>query len=220
MEEYLEYAPFVLFLLLALGGSLLKKYIEKQQAEKNAAGRQAPGAGQKPAAGQSAGGRPVSDGREAERRIQARPQEPVPPEQTIAPPRPGPGPRPTPAAPRRQEPPGVAVARQAIRQKAQRRRAPARAARGRAAPAPAEEQPEKASVGTLDDRHLESPGTGMVSALRGSVLHPATERPAAAPSVAPRPAAGFLGTMLRGRNVARAIVLSEILGPPKGFQDL
>lgn len=208
MEEYLEFAPFVLFLLLALGGGLLKKYIEKQQAEKDAAGRQAQGTAAKPT-------RPTPAG---ERRIQARPQEPVSLQQTIAPPRPGP--RPTPAAPRRQEPPGVAVARQAIRQKAQRRGAPARAARGRAAPGPAEEQPEKASVGTLDERHLGSPGTGMVLALRGRVLHPATERPAAAPSVAARPAAGFLGTMLHGRNVARAIVLSEILGPPKGFQDL
>ena len=209
MEEYLEFAPFVLFLLLALGGGLLKKYIEKQQAEKDAAQRQTRGTAAKPT-------RPTPAGR----RPDTQPQKPALPQQPIAPPRPGPGPRPTPAAPRRQEPPGVAVARQAIRQRAQRRGAPARAARGRAAPAPAEEQPEEASVGTLDERHLESPGTGMVSALRGRVFHPATERPAAAPSVAARPAAGFLGTMLRGRNAARAIVLSEILGPPRGFQDL
>ncbi|HUU91079.1 MAG TPA: hypothetical protein VM238_07700 [Phycisphaerae bacterium] len=186
MEDWLEFAPFVLFLLLALGGGLLKKYIEKQQAEKDAAQRQTRGTAAKPT-------RPTPAG---ERRIQARPQEPLSLQQTIAPPPPGPGPRPTPAAARRQEPPGVAVARQAIRQKAPRRGAPARAARGRGAQPPAEEQPESVPVG------------------------PAAERPAAAPSAAPRPAAGFLGTMLRGRNAARAVVLSEILGPPKGFQDL
>ena len=185
MEDWLEFVPFVLFLLLALGGGLLKKYIEKQQAEKNDTQRQARRTGAKPAATAP-----------RERRPEAHPQKPVLPKQTIAPPRAGAGPRPTPAAARRRESPGVAVARQVIRQKTGRRGAPARAARARAAQPPAEEQPEIVPAG------------------------PVAERPAAAPSAAPQPAPGPLGNMLRGRNVARAIVLSEILGPPTGFQDL
>ncbi len=189
MEEWLELVPFALFLLLALGGGLLKRYLEKQHAEKNA----------------------------AERRTQTRGQEPVQPRRTAVPPQLGAGRPPTPAAPRRQAPPGAAVARRAIRQKVQRRGTPARAARG---PARAEEKHEPAPVAHLEQRHLGSLGTGMVSVLRGSTLHPATERPAAAPSVAPHLAPGFLGNMLRGRNTARAIVLSEILGPPKGLRDL
>ncbi len=219
MEKYLEYLPLGLFLLLVLGGRLLKRYIEKQQAEKEAAQRRPRGAGSKPTATPPAGRRPVFYGRTGERPAPARPQEPAPPEQTIPAAPPGPGRRPTPAAPRTQVPPGVAVVGEAIRQKVQRRRAPARAAPGRADGARIEEPPKEApAVGSLDDRHLESLGRGMVSALRGSELHPATERSATAPAAGPRPAAGFLGSMLQGGNLARAVALLEILGPPKGLQ--
>jgi hypothetical protein len=221
MEKYLEYLPLALFLLLVLGGRLLKRYIEKQQAEKEAAQRRPRRAGSKPTATPPAGRRPVFYGRTGERPAPARPQEPAPSEQTIVTMPPGPGRRPTPAATRPQVPPGVAVAGGVIRQKVQRRRAPARAAPGRADGARIEEPPKEApAVGSLDDRHLESLGTGMVSALRGSELHPATERPTTAPAAGPRPAAGFLGSMLQGGNVARAVALSEILGPPRGLQDL
>ena len=34
----------------------------------------------------------------------------------------------------------------------------------------------------------------------------------------PRGGADYLGGMLRGGNLARAIVLSEILGPPKALE--
>jgi len=186
MEEWI---PFVLFILLMLGGTLLKRYVEKQQAGKNA----------------------------AERRTQARGQEPVLPRRTAVPPQLGAGRPPTPAAPRRPVPPGAAVAQRAMRQKVERRGTPARAARGQAR---AEEKHEPAPVAQLEQRHLGSLKAGEVSALRGRTMRPATERPAVVPSVAPRPASGFLGNMLRGKHLSRAIVLSEILGPPKGLRDL
>ncbi len=186
MEEWI---PFVLFILLMLGGTLLKRYVEKQQAGKNADGRQ----------------------------DQARGQEPVLPERSIAAPQPGAGRPPTPAAPGRQVPTGAAVAQRAMRQKVQRRGTPARAARGRAR---AEEKHEPAPVAQLEQRHLGLPKASEVSALRGRTLRPATARPAGVPSVAPRPASRFLGNMLRGKHLSRAIVLSEILGPPKGLRDL
>ena len=182
MEEWI---PFVLFILLMLGGALLKRYVEKQQAGKNA----------------------------AEHRTQARGQEPVLPERSIAAPQPGAGRPPTPAAPGRRVPPGAAVAQRAMRQKVQRRGTPARAARGRAR---AEEKHEPAPVAQLEQRHLGLPKASEVSALRGRMLRSAAERP----SVAPRPASRFLGNMLRGKHLSRAIVLSEILGPPKGLRDL
>jgi len=47
---------------------------------------------------------------------------------------------------------------------------------------------------------------------------PGTTKPAATPVVATQQTP-FLGNLLKGRNVARAIVLSEILGPPKAFRD-
>ncbi len=210
MEEWI---PLVLFILLMLGGTLLKRYVEKQQAQKNAAGRQTQHAARKPTATTSTGDRPVFHDRAAERRIQARAQEPMLPERSIAAPQPGAGRPPTPAAPGRQVPPGAAVARQATRQKVERRGMPARAARGRAR---AEEKHEPAPVAQLEQRRLASLKVGEVSALRGRTLRPAAERPA----VAPRPASGFLGNMLRGKQLSRAIVLSEILGPPKGLRDL
>ncbi|KPJ75913.1 MAG: hypothetical protein AMS14_02880 [Planctomycetes bacterium DG_20] len=117
-------------------------------------------------------------------------------------------------------PPGATVTRRATRQNVRRRGAPARAVRARAAPVPVEEPPRDVPVGDLKQRRLESPGTGEVSSLRDRTISPAAERPAAAPSAAPRPAPGFLGTMLRGGNLARAVVLSDILGPPKGLRDL
>jgi len=180
MEEWI---PFVLFILLMLGGILLKRYVEKQQAQKNAAGRQ------------------------------ARPHKPAQPKRTVAAPQLGAGRPPTPAAPRRQVPPGAAVALQAMRQKVKRRGTPARAARGRAR---AEEKHEPAPVAQLEQRHLGAFKAGEVSALRGRMLRSAAERP----SVAPRPASRFLGNTLRGKHLSRAIVLSEILGPPKGLRDL
>jgi len=213
-----EYAPIILILLLVIGGRVLKWYVEKQQAEKRAAEGRGPRTSRQPAAKPPAGRQPASYGRSGESRLETAAEKPALPGQTIAPPRPGGGSRPTPAAPRRQEPPGAAVARRAIRQKTQRRGAGAPAARSRVAPAPAEEEPEGASVGQLA-RHLASRGTDEVSGLRARTL-PAAERPAPPPSAAPEPAAGFLGTMLRGRNLARAVALSEILGPPKGLRDL
>jgi len=45
-----------------------------------------------------------------------------------------------------------------------------------------------------------------------------TTKPAATP-VAATQKTPFLGNLLKGRNVARAIALSEILGPPKAFRD-
>ena len=181
MEEWI---PFVLFILLMLGGTLLKRYVEKQQAQKNAAEHGTP----------------------------ARAQEPAQPRRAAVPPQLGAGRLP---APRRQVPPGAAVAQRAMRQKVERRGTPVRAVRVRA-----EEKHEPAPVAQLEQRHLASLKAGEVSALRGRTMRPATERPAAAPAVAPRPASGFLGNMLRGKHLSRAIVLSEILGPPKGLRDL
>jgi len=45
-----------------------------------------------------------------------------------------------------------------------------------------------------------------------------TMKPAAAPLAATQKTL-FLGNLLQDRNAARAIVLSEILGPPKAFRD-
>ena len=184
MEEWI---PFVLLILLMLGGTLLKRYVEKQQAQKNAAEHGTP----------------------------ARAQEPALPRRTAVPPQLGAGRLPTPAAPRRQAPPGAAVAQRAMRQKVERRGTPVRAARGQAR---AEEKHEPAPVAQLEQRRLGSLKAGEVSALRGRTMRLATERPAGVPR--PRPASRFLGNMLCGKHLSRAIVLSEILGPAKGLGDL
>jgi hypothetical protein len=58
--------------------------------------------------------------------------------------------------------------------------------------------------------------------------HPAPQPEPAKPLVTTKPAAApvaatqktpFLGGLLEGRNVARAIALSEILGPPKALRN-
>ncbi len=45
-----------------------------------------------------------------------------------------------------------------------------------------------------------------------------TTKPAATPVAAARKTP-FLGNLLKGRNVTKAIVLSEVLGPPKALRD-
>jgi hypothetical protein len=63
---------------------------------------------------------------------------------------------------------------------------------------------------------------------RPAMSHPAPQPESAKPLVTTKPTAApvaatqktpFLGGLLEGRNVARAIVLSEILGPPKALRD-
>jgi hypothetical protein len=80
------------------------------------------------------------------------------------------------------------------------RRQPAARRRGARRPARREAEPQPSPAPQAEP--LKPPGTIKAAA------------PVAGPQDTP-----FLGSLLGGRNVAKAIVLSEILGPPKAFRD-
>lgn len=162
-----EIAPLLLFILVVIGGSALKWWVQKQAAQKEAATRQAARRGQ-----------PSPAPAETRQAARAAPRRPA----------------------ARRPAPGAVVAQQVIRQKTQRA----------TAPAPGDD---------LHKRHLEPLEAPRVMTLGGPML-PGGQPPAPSATPAHRPRPAFLGSMLCGRNLARAIALSEILGPPKGLSDL
>ena len=171
-----------LLIVVAIGaGSLIKKYLDKQQAEREAAARQA---------------RP------------ARP--PAPPQQVRLPGHAAPSAGPIRPAPNL--PPAVL---EAIRRKAQSR------AGKPAAPAPAE--PALEAVGALESHHL---GRMKPAAAALAPVMP-TFQPHGAGSLsgsrateaAPPPPANMVFDMLRGRRAGLAVILAEVLGPPKALRD-
>jgi len=190
MEQYIF--P-ILVLAAILGAKIFKAYLDKQRREQEAVKKESRQEVQlRQASSKRQLGR-LKDQLEAFLQDATRPdadQEPPPP--------------PTPPLPR-------APAMPSEQQRAAQRPSPAaghaRTTASRPArPAKVTPRPQ-ATVGTAERRGQREPS--MVSSLRPA----APSEPAE-----PAPGADSLGDMLRGRNLARAIVLSEILGPPKGLQ--
>jgi len=131
----------------------------------------------------------------------------------------------TPARPAAPPPPAgspqVRLVAEQIRRRAQARPAPA--------PQPQADEPALEEVGALARHHLRELKPDQVSALRkhrleadmhGQVAPGAATRAAApAAKAAARARPLFHRDMLRGGNAARAFILAEILGPPKGLQE-
>jgi len=202
MQQIIALAVFA---LIAIGGSLLRKYLEKQQREHQAAQRhtrQKAQRQQRPSAsGEKSSGPPrMFYGRPGETRP-AQPAEPPATEQ-----------------PRRAE-----------------RRQRARQPKSRAAEPAETSQEEAARRSVLQEARAGAARRGTAGAsVRMGRLNRAKfptlatmghagfgASTSATWRAAGRGGAGrvdFIGGMLRGRNVARGIVLSEILGPPKGLQ--
>ncbi|HUU11476.1 MAG TPA: hypothetical protein VM431_13195 [Phycisphaerae bacterium] len=159
-----ELAPLLLFILVVIGGSALKWWVQKQAAEKEAAERQAARQGKTPPSPAEA----RQAARPTPRRVAARPPAP-----------------------------GAVVVQQVIRRKTQQGTAPA------------------PGVSSVARAALQ---THQTMTLGGQTLPSSPPRAAATPARRPREA--FLGDMRCGRNLARAIALAEILGPPKGLSGL
>ena len=98
-----------------------------------------------------------------------------------------------------------------------------RRAQPQPAAAPRPQATRLGKVGALGKHHLRALKGIKVSALRDRRLSSdmTTQLQSSVPSAGgPKAQARphFLGGMLRGRNVAKAFVMSEVLGPPKGLQ--
>jgi len=107
-------------------------------------------------------------------------------------------------------PPGVEVVQRVIRRKV-----------ARPAPPPAEAEPALEAVGALARRHIEAIKEQAVSSIEGRRIQGGVEgaRQAPAPGPAVSPGAPWLADALRGGNAARAVILMEVLGPPRAFRD-
>jgi len=212
----------VIFALIAIGGSLLRKYLEKQQREQEAAKRHT--------------------GQQAERRQGQRQDG----KQTSGPPRTFYGRPGEPRPPQTAEQPTTARQRQPAQP--QRRRQPVAAAprspqtgpqAGRSVQRhrPQQAQPRRGQPPQAADAQAEAAQRAILQQVRTSATRRevagASERlsrldqagsgtsTSATDGVGGQRGAGrvdYIGTMLQGRNVARAIVLSEILGPPKALR--
>ena len=189
-----ELLPFILFLVIIGGVNALRWLIEKQQREKEESARRG---AEPPAHAATPGRRPIFYGRPGERR-----PTPVPPSEAEAP---LPSPLRPMQPPIRRLQPLAASAEAAARPSTVRKQQRTRRTAAARAPQPAQTQPLRA----------EPP--------RESSLQKA---PAAASAI-PKAAAGephlttpFFGDLLAPKNLARAVVLAEILGPPKALQDL
>ncbi|MBL7140447.1 MAG: hypothetical protein ISS74_06010 [Planctomycetes bacterium] len=161
MEQFL---PLIVIIAIAIGGGLLKKYLEKQQLEQEATRREGLREAQRKAPRRHQLG-------ELKDQLEALAQADRPEDEET------PASRPQPAMPSRQ------------RHATQRPAAAPPAAREAVRPG---------------DADLAAP------------TKPAPKPPA---GQVPRRGVGYLGGMLRGRNLARAVVLSEILGPPEALHD-
>jgi len=204
----------VLVLLIIGGANVLRWWLEKAAREKERIEREQHEAAQSPK-GARPGARPVFYGRSSEPTAKARPHVEPPAPQPVAPPvmRPQTT-RPQPPKTRPARPPAPAH-----RPAARRPRRPAR-------PKPVADEPgveeAPAGVGSLEGRRLGSLGAPSVSALRGRQLQSGiiTEPSAQAEVILPRRGADFFGDLLKGRNLAKAVVLAEVLGPPRAFRGL
>jgi len=87
------------------------------------------------------------------------------------------------------------------------------------------EPPPMEEVGALEKHHLERLKAQPVASIAGRQVHGAMEsagRPSAAGAAAlPHVSSGaqFFAEMLRSKNLARAVILREVLGPPKSLED-
>jgi hypothetical protein len=85
------------------------------------------------------------------------------------------------------------------------------------------EPPPMEEVGALEKHHLERLKAQPVTSIAGRHVHGAMEsggRPSAAEAARPHTpsAARFFAEALRSKNLARVMVLREILGPPKSLE--
>jgi len=232
----------VIFALIAVGGSLLRKHLEKQQREQQAAQRDARQKAKRQQRPSASGEKPSGP----PRTFYGRPGE-TRPAQPAEPPARRRQPKTARRQPQQQPAAGATPAAEAERRTAERRtgrtaqhRRPRRAQPQHRHPPPAAEpaeatQEEAARRAVLQEARA---GAARRGAAGASVRLGRLNR-AKFPTLATMGHAGFgastsatgraagrrgagrvdyIGTMLGGRNVARAIVLSEILGPPKGLE--
>jgi len=182
----------IVFALIAIGGSVLRKYLEKQQREQQAAERHT-----RQRAQRQQGRKPYRKPTPQRKRLfygrpgETRPEEPTeePATETAVRARPRPS-RTLEAA----EPDEVSQEEAARRSALQEAREGTRL--GRLA------RTDFPTLATMGRSGL----AAALSARKGAVGQRGAGR------------VDFLGGMLQGRNLARAVVLSEILGPPKGLQ--
>jgi len=219
MEQIIALA---LFAVIAVGGSLLRKYLEKQQREQQAAQRDARQKAQRQQGqreyGQKPSGRPAETMTQqpakppaAQRQRQGHPAAATPrPQRRPMPSRPGPAARPR--RPARAQPQPLQPARPAAPAEASRKEAAQQVIlqQVRAEAARREVGSVNARLGRLDQAKFPALPTMSHAGLGAGTAATETGRRGGG--------VDYLGDMLRGRNVARAIVLSEILGPPKGLQ--
>jgi len=205
----------VLVLLIIGGANALRWWLEKAAKEKERVEREQHEAIQPPR-GARPGARPVFYGRSSESTAKARPRMEPPAPQPVA----SPVMRPQTIRP---QPP---KAQPSARPPAATRQPAARRPRRPARPKPVAGEPgvkeAPAGVALPQGRRLGSLGAPSASVLREHRLRSGivTEPPAQAEVILPRRGAGFLGDLLKGRNLAKAVVLSEVLGPPRAFREL
>ena len=203
----------ILVLLIIGGANALRWWLEKAAREKERIEREQHKAAQPPQ-GARPGARPVFYGRSSEPTAKARPHMEPPRPQPVAPPVMRPQTiRPQPPKTRPARPPAAAQ-----QPAARRPRRPAR-------PKPVAGEPgvkeAPAAVGSLEGRRLGSLGAPLASALRERRLQSSiiAEPSAQAEAILPRRGADFFGDLLKGRNLAKAVVLAEVLGPPRAFRE-
>ena len=204
----------VLVLLIIGGANALRWWLEKAAKEKERIEREQHEAAQSPQ-GARPGARPVFYGRSSEPTAKARPHMEPPAPQPVAPPVMRPQTiRPQPPKTRPARPPAAAQHPAARR--------PRRSAQAKPVAGEPGVKEAPAGVGSLEGRRLGSLGAPSVSALREQRLQSdiLAEPSAQAEAILPRRGAGFLGDLLKGRNLAKAVVLSEVLGPPRAFRGL
>ena len=194
MNQIIALAVFV---AIAIGGSLLRKHVEKQQREQEAAKRQQR-TQTPPDQRRREHGKPPSS---PPRTFYGRSGETSPP----------------PALVDRQQ-----SARTPARPQAGRARGERRPGAGQPVTRPMADAAHRSVAHQIRDiekarsgRPAESPLNARE--LSGPVADPGP-RGVAASRVKRGGPGGYLGNLLQGRNLARAVVLAEILGPPKGLQ--
>jgi hypothetical protein len=194
----------VIFALIAIGGSILRKYVEKQQREQQAAKRDAGRKAQ----------RQQWQGEYGKKGAEHTPQQPGRQPAAQRPRQAAGAERRAPAArhrrPRQAQPPRPAEAAEAS-PAAQAQRTILQQVRASAARREVSAAGDR--LGTLG--RAEFPTLATMSPAGLGTGTPITTGAASRPG---RGEVDYIGGMLRGRNVARAVVLSEILGPPKGLQ--
>jgi len=193
-----QYFIFIFFILFILGARLLKAYLEKQQHSQEAAKKAPPQGNRMRQTSQELPGSRLRD------QLEALLQGKMPPDAgkpTPPPPRPE---QPHPRRPATLPRPPHAASRPSAEGHPQPAARPAAALR----PAQAVRHRGQARPQTR------APAAAAHQAAPTAVRAPRPARPAQGAGVCPT---ANLGNMLRGGNLARAIVLVEILGPPKGL---